>query len=108
MFPNNNNHKQVAVRFWEDWSLVAWAKDAKKGLGAAPTTEAALDRAEQLRLRLPQGARQASNGFAARAKAKTWAQKCRKKWGAYYNCFRARSDMAMEKKRAKAPQRFLL
>ena len=98
---------RVAVRFWEEWSLVAWAKDANKRLGVAPSTEAVLDRAEQLRLRLPEGARPASKGSVAEAKARMWAQRWRDKWGAHYGRLRARDDMPVEEKRAKAPQRFL-
>ena len=99
---------RVAVRFWEEWSLVAWAKDANQRLGVAPSTEAVLGHAEQLRLRLPEGVRPACKGSVAEAKARMWAQRWREKWGAHHGRLRARDDMPVEEKRAKAPQRFLV
>lgn len=98
----------VANRFWEEWALVAWAKDANLRLGVAPSTEAVLERAEKIRMQLPADWRPASRGSAASTKARSWCSRLRLRWGARHGAVRTRDDLTAEEMRNKVPRNLSL
>ena len=91
-----------ALRFWEEWALVAWAKDANVRLGVAPSTEAVLERAEKLRQDLPADWRPASKGSAASVKARAWRCRWRRRWGGRIGVVRPKDDIDPQEIREKA------
>ena len=100
---------QAALEFWIEWSLASWVKDANERLGVAPSTEAVLEKAEQMRLQETLEHRPASKGTAAGAKARSWCFRWRRRWGAHHGALRARDDVTVEEMRSKAlvPNLFL-
>ena len=92
-----------ALRFWGEWVLVAWAKDANHRLGVAPSTEAVLEQAERLRQELPADWRPASKGSAASVAARSWCLRWRRRWGGRIGAIRSRDDMSPVAMLAKAP-----
>ena len=93
----------VALRFWEEWALVSWAKDANHRLGVAPSTEAILARKEQLRQELPGDWRRESTGTAESVKARSWCLRWRRRHGARVGVIRPRDDVTPEELRDKVP-----
>ena len=93
----------AALRFWEDWALVCWAKDANHRLGVAPSTESILARKEQLRQELPEDWRRESTGTAESVKARSWCFRWRRRRGARIGVIRPRDDVTPEELRDKVP-----
>ena len=98
----------AALRFWEEWALVVWAKDANRRLGVAPSTEAVLEKAERLRQELPADWRPPGKGSAASATARSWCKRWRRRWGGRIGAVRARDDVTPGEIRDKASLRTLL
>ena len=70
--------------------------------GVAPSTAMVLERFEQRRSHLPEGVRPRPRGVAAEDKARAWALRWRRRWGARHGNIQAREDIPLDEKRAKA------
>ena len=91
-----------AVRYVEEWRLVAWARDlAASPAGVAPSTLAVLRRAEENRARVPEAIRPASLGLVVNARARSWAFRWRERWGGHFGLIRTREPLTTEEACAK-------
>ena len=94
---------RAALRFWEEWSLKEWAKQANQDKGVAPRADVLLQRLEERRQRLPAAAQPRAKGSVTEPRARMWLSRWRRRWGGKHGAIRARGDLPVEDMRGKAP-----
>ena len=100
--PTNVQALKAAARFYEEWRLAVWARQLNDVQGVAPSTGWVLERYEESRGRLPEAVRPARVGLAASVKARVWALRWRRRWGARHAAVRVREDIPVDEMRSKA------
>ena len=101
--PSDAATVKVALKYVEQWRLVAWTRNLNYDSGVAPSTESVLLRLEAARAQLPEELRPAGQGTSADAKARMWAYRWRRRWGARFMKIRARDDVPLKEMQEKAP-----
>ena len=100
--PTDEDAMRAALRFWEEWSLTAFTKDANRRKGVAPSADTLLQRLEERRLRLPEAVRPPSWGSVAHAGARMRLTRWRRRWNGRHGKIRTRDDIPVQEMRDKA------
>ena len=100
--PAQEDAMRAALRFWEEWSLTAFTKDANRRKGVAPSADTSLQRLEERRLRLPEAVRPPSWGSVAQAGARMRLTRWRRRWNGRHGKIRTRDDISVQEIRDKA------
>ena len=100
--PTDEDAMRAALRFWEEWSLTAFAKDANRRKGVAPSADTLLQRLEERRLRLPEAVRPPSWGSVAQAGARMRLTRWRRRWNGRHGKIRTRDDIPVQEMLDKA------
>ena len=101
--PTDQDAMRVALRFWEEWSLTEWTKQANQDKGVAPRADSLLQRLEERRQRLPEAVQPPAKGSVSEPRARMRLTRWRRRWGGKHGAIRARDDLPVEEMRGKAP-----
>ena len=91
-----------ALKYVEEWRILAHARDMNHRLGIAPSTDHILQQLEANRLQIPEPLRPPSRGTVAEAKAKMWARRWRLRSGARHGKLRVSDDVPLAEMQQKA------
>ena len=94
---------RAAIKWVQEWELVAWTRRLNEEKGVAPSTQAVLGKAEERRARLPEAARPAAQGTSVEARARMWVRRWRLRWGGQLARIRLREDLSQQDMAEKAP-----
>ena len=81
---------------------VAWTRRLNEDKGLAPSIQAVLEKAEEIRVGLPEAARPASQGTSAEARSRMWLRRCRLRWGDKLARIRLREELSQQDMAEKA------
>ena len=73
--------------------------------GVAPSTQAVLEKAEEIRAGLPEAARPAAQGTSAEARSRMWLRRWRLRWGGKLARIRLREELSQQDMAEKAPEK---
>ena len=93
--PGDADAMTAALKVVAEWRVFLWASHLNREQGLAPSTEAVLQRYEELRERMPDAARVAYLGTVADARARMWATTYRRRWGGRYGGMRVREAVPL-------------
>ena len=100
--PADEGAMKAALKMVSEWRLAAWARNLNEEHALAPSTEAVLQRYEDLRERMPDAARVPYRGTVADASARMWATKFRRRWKGRFGGMRVREEVPVLELRTKA------
>ena len=93
---------KAALKMVSEWRLVVWARNLNEQHALAPSTEAVLQRYEDLRERMPDAVRVPYRGTVAEASARMWATKFRRRWKGRFGGMRVREEVPVAELKTKA------
>ena len=96
---------RAAMKWVQEWGLVAWTRRLNEDKGVAPSTQAVLEKAEEIRPGLPEAARPAAQGTSAEARSRMWLRRWRSRWGGKLARIRLREDLSKQDMAEKAPEK---
>ena len=98
---------RAAMKWVQEWGLVSWTRRLNEDKGVAPSTQAILEKAEEMRTRLPETARPAAQGTSAEARSRMWIRRWRLRWGGQLARIRLREELSQQDMAEKAPGKFI-
>ena len=96
---------RAAMKWVQEWGLVAWTRRLNEDKGVAPSTQAVLEKAEEIRARLPEAARPAPQGTSSEARSRMWLRRWRLRWGGKLARIRLREELSQQDMAEKAPEK---
>ena len=87
---------RAATKRAQEWGLVAWARRLNEDKGVAPSTQAVLEKAEEMRVGFPEEVRPAAQGTSVDAKSRMWLRRWRLRWGGRLARIRLREELSQQ------------
>ena len=85
--------------------MLAWTRRLNEDKGVAPSIQAVLEKAEEIRARLPEAARPAPQGTSAEARSRMWLRRWRLRWGGKLARIRLREELSQQDMAEKAAEK---
>ena len=87
---------RATTKWVQEWGLVAWIRRLNEDKGVAPSTQAVLEKAEEMRVGFPEAVRPTEQGTSVDAKSRMWLRRWRLRWGGRLACIRLREELPQQ------------